>query len=364
MKKYLLSFVMLLSGIFLLSSCMGDEEPRPSTPQEFTVTLGAFVLNEGNYYNNINGSLSYIDLQQSTISNGLFHDINNRYLGATPNSMVVAGDNSELYIACTDDNRIEITDNKLKSIASIDIEKPREMVVSGGYVYVTSYSGTVAQISTISHKITATSEVVGKNLEGIAVRGDYLYVCNSYNPDYTYNNNVIKLKTSTLEKVGDITVATNPTTIKADGNNLYLLSSGNYQDIKPQIQKIDSEDKVTFLCNGLFFDVYNENLFVVDSTVDKDTQKTLYSYFAFTKTGSKLTIIPPFDIPAPCAINVDPNTGALFVSSNKMGENGYPDYSATGYVYAFSLDGTYYKRYDAGVGPYTLMFNHVKYITQ
>jgi len=364
MKKYLSLAAALLCSAILFTSCLGDDDNNNTNPDVYTITMGAFVLNEGNYYNNISGSLSYIDLQNATVTNNYFKQINQRSLGGTPNCIVTAGTEGDLYIACTDENRIEITDSKVKSVAYVNVEKPREMCADDSYVYVTSYNGTVSKISIKDRKVSSTSAVVGANLEGITLRNGYLYVCNSYNPDYTYNSNVVKLSASTLEKVGDIAVAVNPTSIKVSGDNIYVLSSGNYNDVSPRLQKIDSADKVSLLTTAVYFDVLDGMVFGIDSSYNELTKKTQYSYFGIAKSGAIEEIIPPFDIPAPCAINIDPNSATIFVSSYKMGDSGYPDYSAPGYIYAFRTYDNYAKKFDLGVGPRHVLFNHMTYVSK
>ncbi len=366
MKKYLYSFLLLSLSATLFTACSDDDDDDAVTVEAeaggesdvSTHSDGAFVLNEGNYYSSINGSLSYIDFDSSSITNGIFQAKNGRSLGGTPNSMVIDYDNDEMYIACTDENRVEITDDDAESITYVTISQPREMVVYGGYVYVTSYNGTVAKISTSTHEIVATSETVGACLEGIAARDGYIYVCNAYNADYTYNTNVVELDASTLEKVSDITVAQNPTAIKADGTDLYVLSTGNYYDVQAQIQKIDSSNNVTYICDGTLFDVYDSKLYVINSVTDWTTYETSTTYSIYSSASSYTTFEPPYEIASPCAIAVDPCDGDVFISSYVMGSYGYADYTADGYVVVFSTDDTSnYEVYTAGVGPCTIVFD-------
>ncbi len=355
MKKYLLSLAVLLGACLLLNSC-GENTDEPKQPEEYTVTSGAYVLNEGNYYSQINGSLSYINYSTNTITNGLFQAKNNRSLGGTPNSMILVGD--EGYIACTDENRVEVIDANLKSVASVTVTQPREMATDGSNVYVTSYDGTVSQISCTSHSVVAKSDKIGACLEGIAYRNGNLYVCNAYNADYTYNTNVVKLDASNLKKIKDVTVAANPTAIKASDNVIYVLSTGNYNDVQAQIQKIDASDNVTYLLDGNYFDVYDGNLYVINSVTDWTTYATTTTYTRYdVATGTKTAFTPTLDIASPCAIAVDPNNGYVYISSYVMGATGYADYSADGYVCAFDFQNNKSWKYNAGVGPCTIVFN-------
>ncbi len=355
MKKYLLSFAVLLGACVLFNSCSNDEDDDKKKPHEFTVTSGAYVLNEGNYYSQINGSLSYIDYTGYTITNGLFQSVNGRSLGGTPNSMIVVG--NEEYIACTDENRVEIIDGNLKSVASVTVTQPREMATDGSNVFVTSYDGTVSQISCESHTVVAKSEKIGACLEGIAYRNGSLYVCNAYNADYTYNTNVVKLDATNLKKIKDITVVCNPTSIKVSDGVIYLLSTGNYGAVQAQIQKIDASDNVTYLLDGTLFDVYDGTLYVINSVTDWTTYTTTTTYTRCDADGNKTEFTPTQEIASPCGIAVDPNNGYVFISSYVMGATGYADYSADGYVCAFDFDNNKSWKFSAGVGPCTIVFN-------
>lgn len=354
MKKCLLSFAVLLGACLLFNSCSNDEDDDKKKPTEFTVTNGAFVLNEGNYSNKINGSLSYIDYTDYTVTNSLFQSVNGRSLGGTPNSMILVG--TEGYIACTDENRVEVVDGNLKSVASVSVTQPREMATNGSNVYVTSYDGTVSQISCLSHTVVAKSDKIGACLEGIAYRNGSLYVCNAYNADYTYNTNVVKLDASNLKKIKDITVACNPTSIKASDNALYVLSTGNYGAVQAQIQKIDASDNVTYLLDGTLFDVYKGALYVINSVTDWTTYATTTTYTRYDSDGNKTEFTPTKEIASPCGIAVDPNSGYVFISSYVMGSYGFADYSADGYVCAFDFEHDKSWKGNVGVGPCTIVF--------
>ncbi len=369
MKNYLLSLAVLLSSCLVLTSCLGDSNENTGGKKEITLTTGVFILNEGSYYDKVNGSLSYIgytsNFNSDQITNGLFYTINNRYLGGTPNDIILAGSEGEVYIACTDENRVEILDSNLKSIAFVEMKEPRRMAADESYVYVTSYDGTVSAINIKTHKIEKTTEVIGAGLEGIAVRNDLLYVCNSHNrTDYSHLAEVVKVKTSSMEKVGSLKVALNPTKIKLSGNNLYLLSSGNFKDVKAEIQKIDASDNVSYLCDGTHFDVVNNNLAVINAPFGQGDEKPAPEYFVLNSKGAKITFKPGIEILSPCAIAIDPNYGYVYISSYTISTYGYAAYSAPGYVCRFDLNNGLAKKFDAGVGPTGFLFAEAKYISE
>ncbi len=168
----------------------------------------------------------------------------------------------------------------------------------------------------------------------------------------------MKLDAATLAKTGDVEVACNPTAIKLMGDGLYVLSTGNYYDVQAQIQKIDSSDKVSYICDGTYFDAADGKIYVINSVTDWTTYETSTTYTAYTVSGTSSPIVPPAEIASPCAIAVDSSTGKIFISSYVMGAYGYADYTAAGYVVAFSEnDPDDYNTYFAGVGPCTIVFN-------
>ncbi len=73
------AFIMALA----LASCeKSDKEPwNPDAP---TISNGAYVLNQGNSYNHIEGSLNVIDYTNFTSSLSVFKGANGRTLGDTP----------------------------------------------------------------------------------------------------------------------------------------------------------------------------------------------------------------------------------------------------------------------------------------
>ena len=219
MKKYFYMFACLFAATALTTSCINDDDDPAVEPVVNIATDGVFILNEGNYYSNIDGSLDYLDYSTDKVTRGLFASANKRSLGNTPNDMLVG--NSVLYIATNGENRIEVLNKStMMSIKTIEIPSPREMTSDGTYVYVTSYDGRVRKIDPEYNIVVAQSAVIGDNLEGITYFGGSLYVCNSCKPGetYTYHREVVKLNASTLGNEGTISVGLNPTQIVTDGN--------------------------------------------------------------------------------------------------------------------------------------------------
>ena len=344
------------AAAFVLTACDDDDDSKPVVdPVE--VADGVFILNEGSFFSQINGSLDYLDYASGSVSRNVFQAANGRALGGTPNNAIIVG--SKLYIATQEENRVEVVDAQtLKALSPVKVTAPRELCTDGAAVYVSSYTGEVSKIDTLTLKVTKKSPVVGTNLEGIAYRQGYVYVCNAWNSDYTYNTNVVKLAAETLAKVKDVTVVANPNQLIASGDDLYLASWGDYSPAAPAtIQHIDLDDKVTSLAHATYMALGKDKLYLVGSSYDENWQEVnTYTVYNLV-TGQESTFTTGNDIVSPVTIGVDPVSGDVFISSRSRDDNtGAASYTTDGYLMRYRADGSVVGRYNCGVSPGTLVF--------
>ncbi|MCH5175769.1 MAG: hypothetical protein J1F40_07770 [Prevotellaceae bacterium] len=362
MKKIIYRCILFLMGASIFASCSNDDPKNVVCPPAFTTaTDGVFILHEGSYFNGVSGSLAYLDYTTWDVSGSVFLAKNGRELGGTPNDILIYG--SKMYIATTDENRIEVVDAAtVQSIGYMELTQPRKLTACDGYVYVSSYEGVVSRIDTTSLSVVATSEKIGNNLEGITPFNGYLYVCNAWNDDYSYNTNVVKLNVSDLSKVKDIEVRTNPTRIITDGTYIYLQSTGNYSGISSALQRIDIDDNVSVLTEGVTYMAYygNKIYCIYQNYGNKDVYKV---YDLLKGEVSDLPLNADDELFSACAIAADPNTGILYVSSYAEGEYGYPSYAEPGYIVAYMPDGTYTK-FTTGVAPTSYAFKTSTHISE
>lgn len=348
----------LVLGAFVLVSCIESEEWET---REVTVSDGFFILNEGSYFNQINGSMDFVSYATGTLSvnRNIFEQVNGRTIGSTPNHLIRCG--SKIYIATTEENRVEVLDaHSLNALTPIAITAPRELCTDGEFVYVSSYTGEVLKVDTASLTVAVKSEVVGANLEGIAYRNGSIFVCNAWNPDYSYNSNLVKLSAATLAKEKDITVVANPNQLIASGSDLYLASWGNYGDIPATIQQIDSNDQVTTLANATHMALGNGLLYLISSSYDENWN-AMNSYSVLDLATKKVNpFISGREIDSPSTIGVDPISGFVFIASCKKYPNseGVPtvSYTQDGYIVCYTPDGRCVGQLDCGVNPGALLF--------
>ncbi len=381
MKKYLLSFAVMLAGASLLTGCLSDSDDNTEKKYQVPVSRGAFVVCSGNSWSGIDGSLTYYDYITGNVSQKAFSGKNGRVLGNTPNDAIVYG--SKMYIVVTGENTIEVVDAKtlasIKQIKTTDLMgedgvNPRHITCAEGKVFVTTYgssqaemdenytvtgttgNGYVAAIDTTTLSLTKTY-TAGSYPEGITYAGGLLYVCNS---DYSACKNasisVIDVNTGSETKLTNPLIK-NPTMIgvaTADPTNLiFVLDMGNYADVPAQVVSIvGSEAKALFPATFIAFG--GTKIYGVNAPYGS-TETTYDVYDIFYQTKTTFTTNGVF---SPAALGVDPVSGHVFIASYNKGESGYADYSQNGYVQEYDANGAKVgDSFVCGVGPQAICFN-------
>jgi hypothetical protein len=358
MKKYLLSIAVLMAATISFTSC-DDDDDSATCPTPVIPRYGVYVINEGNYSYQINGTLDFLgyDVAKGTYSmtDSIFEKVNGRSLGGTPNDALIFSD-SLLCIAVADEDRVEFVNTTTKKAsAAVSIDSPRELAYESGsnYLYVSSYTGKVYKIDMTTRTIAGESEKVGANLEGIAVAGNKLYVCNSCNPDYTYNKNVVELNANTLAKNQDIEVVDNPVDVINAGSAIFILSMGNYAD-KPATVQMLKDGQLSTIGNAtmMAYDAYNDQLYMINAPFGGDKEYKVYNL----KNGQTTTFLTNPDIFSPYSLAVNPVNGDVFItSSTKNPDTGYADYTADCKLYRYTSAGILLGTYDCGVNPGTIV---------
>lgn len=358
MKKYLLSIAVLMAATISFTSC-DDDDDSATCPTPVIPRYGVYVINEGNYSYQINGTLDFLgyDVAKGTYSmtRNIFESVNGRSLGGTPNDALIVGD-SVLCIAVADENRVEFVNTTTKKAdAAVSIDNPRELAYESGsnYLYVSSYTGKVYKIDMTTRTIAGESEKVGANLEGIAVAGNKLYVCNSCNPDYTYKN-VVELNASTLAKNQDIEVVDNPVDVINAGNAIFILSMGNYAD-KPATVQMLKDGQLSTIGNAtmMAYDSYNDQLYMINAPYGGDKEYKVYNL----KNGQTTTFLTNPDIFSPYSLTVNPVNGDVFITAQVESAEypGSASYNTDCKLYRYTSAGILLGTYDCGVNPGTIV---------
>lgn len=355
-----LSLLMLAFVCFI--SCEDDNDNSGKHPTDINGGYhGAFILNQGNFYSQIAGSIGVLSYSVNEFPgsvDSVFFSMNGILPGNTLQAGAIYG--NHFYAIAYESNVMFVCDKNLKLQHQLRVDSPRALAVDGGYVYVSNYNGHVSKIDTTTMTVVSTI-AVGPNPEEMAVSNGYLYVTNSdglnYMNGYVDGKSVSKIKLSsfTLEKT--IPVGLNPTKACADScGNVFIIAMGDYASVPATIQKIDQGDNVTDVAEATIMTIHNSTLYAINSVTDWNTYQTVNTYFSIdTKTMKRTNDIITEGVNHPLAIAVDPFSNHLFITSYADGAYG-ADYVNAGYLKEYSAEGNYISTYKTGVAPVQLVF--------
>lgn len=374
MKKYLLGLAVLLMGTAVMTSCDPDEDYPETYLQEYST--GAYVVNSGNMYSNIESSLTAIDYASSTATQNVFKTANGRSLGNTANDGIVYG--NKIYLAVDQSNTIEVIDKKtkqsIKQIKTTDLlgkaegAEPRHISADGGKVYFTTYGGYVAAVDTTSFALQKKWQV-GSYPEGLVIAHGNIYVANSNYGKGGGNISCINLSNDKVE-TKNIEGVNNPTCIYYASNVLYVLDNQYYDAsynaygenalravsfAEGKSQKVADGNYAVCVTPGATTRMYvvRPYFFVLNAPFGGTPSVSVLaagSTQAQTMTLSEMPV-------SPCGIFADPLNGHIFVLSYRLGDKGYPDYSGNGYVVEYDRAGQKQHEYETGVGSCAMFFD-------
>lgn len=364
-------------GTAVMTSC----DPAEDYPETYlqVYSTGAYVVNSGNMYSNIESSLTAIDYASSTATQGVFKAANARSLGNTANDGIVYG--NKIYLAVDQSNTIEVIDKTTKkSIKQIKTTKllgnaegaePRHVIAGGGYVFFTTYGGYVAAVDTTSFALQKKWQV-GNYPEGLVFGNGTLYVANSNYGAGGGNISCINLSNDNVE-TKNIEGVNNPTGIYYAAGRVYVLDNPVYGPAPDYATTGENALRVVFFDKGKSQKVADGNYAVcVTPGTTTRTPQLVRSYFfvlnapyggtpsvsvlAAGSTQPQALTLSEMPV-SPCGIFADPLNGHIFVLSYKMGDKGTPDYNGNGYVVEYDSAGQKQHEYETGVGSCAMFFD-------
>ena len=387
MKKYLLSLAVMAMGATLLTGCLGDDSKGSDTPAEIPVTKGVFIINNGNYYSSIDGSLTYINYATMTPSaqQNVYQTVNGESLGGTPNDVIVYG--QKVYIVGSDENTIFVLDarnsKELKKVSTTALlgdaegRTPRRIAAFEDKVYFTTYGdgdkGYVAAIDTTSFTLQKQYQV-GSYPEGLTFGIDdkntvTLYVANS---DWSKGNGSISKIDITSGNVTntEFEKVKNPMEIAVSSDVLYVLDYGYYDDNYTQhdagVYKISGNSVSLVVPNATGMAASGYYIFTFNDPYGGTTGSSYSVYDILSNSTVKLNLSGDSDHPiaSPAAIAVDPITGNIFIASRqKDPDTGYPA-NLPGFVNVYqgygpnATPGQFVESFQTGVEPHKIEFVH------
>jgi len=354
MKNCILKILFITLISFSFIGCSDDDEIIPNNKPDITPP-GAFILNNGEWKGN-NANLAYYNTSKKEFTDQVFFKMNDQKLGELAQDMAIY--NGKIYITVTGSNKIFITDLKLQLLKTLSPMKgnqpqePRYILPHNGKIYVTTQSASVLCIDPASMEIEKEENVIAWP-EQMAVVNNRLYVTNSRKP----NNKISVIDLATFKVVDEIEVEVNPEKITSDKNgNIYVISTGDYETIKPAFQKIDPNTKeVTVIGTDVATQMKvngDKIYFIYKDPFVWDAASLLY-YYDITEAKvvkeSFVNVPKNVDLKDANSISIDPTNGDIYISTS--------DYTTKGSMYIFSKDGSYISKLGTeGINPMGAFF--------
>lgn len=376
MKKYLLGLAVLLMGTAVMTSCSDDNDGPETYLQVYST--GAYVVNSGNMYSNIESSLTAIDYASSTATQNVFKTANGRTLGNTANDGILYG--NKIYLAVDQSNTIWVIDKNtkksIKKIKTTDLlgnaegAEPRHIIADGGKVYFTTYGGYVAAVDTTDFALQKKWQV-GSYPEGLVIGKGNLYVANSNYGAGGGNISCINLSNDKVE-TKNIEGVNNPTSIYYASNVLYVLDNPVYGPAPDYATTGENALRAVSFAEGKSQKVADGNYAVCVTPGATTRTDVVRPYFyvlnaPFGGTPSVSVLVAGStqaqtmtlsEMPvSPCGIFADPLNGHIFVLSYRLGDSGYADYNGNGYVVEYDSTGQKLHEYETGVGSCAMFFD-------
>lgn len=354
MKQLKLLAIGLMAAL-AFTACSDDDGPIFTTDPVEQMS-GAYVINQGNYYGGVDGTMDRLTLTaDSTYTQSVFSAANGQSLGSSPQGAVVYG--SRIYVPMYAENLVWVMDKTTaRIVASIQTNEPEAVCAAEGYVFVSNNDGYVSRIDTLTLAIDS-HEAVGPNPAQMCTMGGKVYV--SISDGYNYGNGyadgcrVAEIDALTGKKVKDIAVGVNPGPIAADTDGrVFVVCRGNYADIASAVWSIQAgATEGSELAPASLIAVNGTTLYVVNSVTDWGTNQTVVDFKTYDTTTGNLRaddfLAGQPKAPAPQAININPQNGDIYVCSDRSSA----EYDKPGLLYIYKADGTHLKTFATGIHP-------------
>ena len=378
-----LAIMALALGVF--TACSEDDEPNGEGPGTETgggddttggsgdntggepvVTLGAYVLNTGNWDGNDAG-IQYLDFQTGELSEDLYAAANGEGLGDLGQDLCVYG--SKIYVTVSNSSKVAIMDRNCRLLKSISVTasdgtpiNPRYMTAYEGKAYFTAYDGTVSRIDTTSMSVDGKLNLIDAGAqtgydhpEAITAANGKLYVNIS---GYGSGKWLSVVDVASFTKLKDIEIVLNPYTqcITAEDGYVYFVSNGNYagkpsltpeQYVYGTMQRLDPEtDQVEQVCHATYIANAGDKMYILYS--EYYLPEVARAYVRDLKTGAESEFIDMADLQSANGLAVDPASGDVYVFD--------APYGAASDVHVYGADGTLKRTFEAGMSTSKMVF--------
>ena len=224
------STFLILSFLFLFTSCEKEEEPTP-VEESGAFSEGILILNEGNFGSG-NSSVSHLDPELETIMNNIYQAQNSgQALGDTATDL--AFHKEQIFIVVNASNKVVVVDaDTFEVVSTIEtgLEYPRKITFLDGLAYVTNWGeGSNPDDDFVSvfdaESLELLTEIpTAEGPDEILAAEEQIFVAHS--GGWSFNNIVSVIDPIEQTVVSEIEVGDVPNSLIAENGNLWVLSSG------------------------------------------------------------------------------------------------------------------------------------------
>lgn len=353
-------YLSVLCGLVLtagFTSCSDDDSDYvdyTGSKVQLPKTRG-FILNEGTYQGN-NSCMEAFNYAQDTIcSNSLYYVQNGTKLGDTGEDLIKDGDNLYLLVYSSS-YMVKMNGAGIKEASYTFTSaqgQPRKAVISGDYLYVTTYGGLVLKFTKDDLKYVASCSVAANPENIVYSEGKFYVICNGYGSLSLMD----VIDESTFKKDGDdITVCNNPQKMIADDSgNIFIEGyDASYKGLVYSYNK--TKKTVTLIGEGTSMAIRDNVLYIVNCVTDWTTYAVTTSFYSYNITTEKIDTSSFLkNVPSKLtnttvySFDINPYDGSFYL--------GATDYATNGIIYHFASDGTYKTAFTSGgINPSRIVF--------
>lgn len=330
--------VLFLALISLFSSCIKDK-----TTSTGTYSGGFFISNEGAYGKG-NASIDYYSASKDSFYSNIFAKANNIALGDVLQTISIAN-NKMIAIINNSDKVLFLNATTLAIENSVTVPKPRYAYpINNSEILVSSMNGSMYVINTTSGAITKTIQTGFFTDKIIKVNSQY-YIEFQKMITASVNEQGYLIFDANLTQIDKINTSFYPSGTLFIGPNILATQLNDPTFAAPsRITKIDLATKnLETIANGTYsplMSFYNGELyFFAENAVKK-----------MTASGTVTKLFDVSGITSPYALNVIKSSGKIAICDAT-------DYSSSGKIVIYNVNGSIYKTLNTGIAPNGILEN-------
>jgi hypothetical protein len=330
--------ILFLALISIFSSCV-----KENTTNAGTYSGGFFISNEGAYGKG-NASIDYYNYSKDSFYSNIFSKANNIALGDVLQTISIAN-NKMVAIVNNSDKILFLNKTTLAIENSTSVPKPRfAYPINSTEILVSSMNGSIYVINTTSGSISRTIQT-GFFTDKILKVNDKYYIEFQKMITASVNEQGYLIFDVNLTQIEKFNTSFYPSGTLLIGTNLLAtqLNDPNFTATS-RITKIDLATKnLETIANGTYsplMSFYNGELyFFADNAVKK-----------MTASGTVTKLFDVSGITSPYALNVIKSSGKIAICDAT-------DYSSSGKIVIYNVNGSIYKTLNTGIAPNGILEN-------